>query len=472
MRSASIRSRVIAAVVGLTMVALLVSGLVIVVRGNAATLERVAADQYRAVSALEDLARSGDPSTGQSYDSADSLLRATIRNTVTAPSEGIMGVVDGRVRWLAADGVTLRLENDPELVDLALSLAGGDVVVTGQVTTARHHYFYTVAPVLIDGAGASGNALVLATDLSQEGAPLRELYLTYAVVAGVSLGGVAFLIWLLVGRLLRPIQRMNRTAARISETDLGERIPVTGQDDLSGLAVTINGMLDRLQRAVDGQRRLLDDVGHELRTPLTIIGGHLELLDVADPEDVTATRDLVIDETRRMRRLVDDLLTLARSEQPDFVSPGACDVARLTDEAVAKAAVLGRRHWVLTGLADVEAPLDGQRITQAWLQLAANAVQYSADGSTISMGSRVAGGSLELWVADQGVGMKSEELTAVVGRRARGSSAVPGASTGLGLAIVEAIVKAHGGELRLASVPGEGTTATMVIPWRTVMEEQ
>ena len=80
-------------------------------------------------------------------------------------------------------------------------------------------------------------------------------------------------------------------------------------------------MLDRLENAFGSQRELLDDVGHELRTPLTIVRGHLELLDPDDPDDVVATQALALDELDRMHRLVDDLVTLATADRPDFVRP-------------------------------------------------------------------------------------------------------------------------------------------------------
>lgn len=99
---------------------------------------------------------------------------------------------------------------------------------------------------------------------------------SYAVVAFGALMIIAAAGWRVVGGLLRPVRLLRDTARRITETDLSERIAVTGRDDLSDLARTVNAMLDRLQLAFGSQRRLLDDLGHELRTPLTIVRGHLE----------------------------------------------------------------------------------------------------------------------------------------------------------------------------------------------------
>ena len=378
-----------------------------------------------------------------------------------------MGVVDGRVRWAAQAGVQLRPEHDPEFTQAMLTLARADVVSHGRLTTAQRDYRYLVAPVRFGDEEPSG-ALVRAVDFGAEESLLGEVWRSYLLMALGSLLLVGLLIWLLVGRLLQPISWMRRTAEQISDTDLSQRIPVRGADDLSALGETINGMLDRLESAVGAQRDLLDDVGHELRTPLTIIRGHLELLDVTDADDVTATRALLLDETDRMGRLVDDLLALAKAERPEFMQPQATDIARLTDETLAKAAGLGERRWVLDALADTELVLDPQRIAQAWLQLAANAVRYSEPGSAVGMGSRVEAGELWLWVRDEGTGIDPADLDRVTRRFERGtaSGSGSGSGTGLGLAIVAAIAQAHHGRMDIDSEPGRGSRISIVLPAR------
>ncbi|MCW5953989.1 MAG: HAMP domain-containing protein, partial [Propionibacteriaceae bacterium] len=342
----SIRARVIAAVMTFTGLALVLSGVGIYIQGEASTRQRVIGDLGRAPDEVARLAEGNDPETGEPFTGVEALLRASMQRVVHPPSEGSFAILDDRIRWTAPDGVLLRAEDDPELVAAVMPLASGDHVVQGDLTTALREYRYIVVPV--HGAvGDPAGALVRVADMGMERAILQPVYLTYSLIAIGTLLLVAMLIWLVVGRLLRPISWMRQTAERITETDISQRIGVRGNDDLSALAVTVNGMLDRLESAVGAQRELLDDVGHELRTPLTIVRGHLELMDAADPGDVTATRTLVLDELDRMRRLVDDLLTLAKAEQPDFVVTEPVDVARLTDETLAKASSLGERHWVL-----------------------------------------------------------------------------------------------------------------------------
>lgn len=460
----SVRARVIAAVVVLTGLALLLSGVIVYNRGHALTQERVAAELGRAADEFRALATEGvDAATGARFAAAEPLLRVAVQRSVLAPTEGVLGIVDGRVRWAAQSGVELRLEDDPEFVAAVLPLAGASTISQGTLATSLRDYRYLVVPVGFGDAAPSG-ALVRAVDFGAEEALLGEVSRSFVLVAVGSLLLVGLLIWLLVGRLLEPISWMRRTADEISETDLGARIPVRGADDVSALAETFNSMLDRLEGAVGAQRALLDDVGHELRTPLTIMRGHLELLDPHDPDDVAATRTLVLDEADRMGRLVDDLLALAKAERAEFMQPEATDLARLTDETLVKATALGPRHWVLDELAEAEVVLDPQRVAQAWLQLAANAVRFSADGSTVGLGSRIEGNQVRLWVRDEGVGIDPADHERVLRRFERGSAA---GGSGLGLAIVAAIARAHGGRVEIESERGRGSRISMVVPVRT-----
>lgn len=460
----SVRARVIAAVVVLTGLALLLSGVIVYNRGHALTQERVAAELGRAADEFRALATEGvDAATGARFAAAEPLLRVAVQRSVLAPTEGVLGIVDGRVRWAAQSGVELRLEDDPEFVAAVLPLAGASTISQGTLATSLRDYRYLVVPVGFGDAAPSG-ALVRAVDFGAEEALLGEVSRSFVLVAVGSLLLVGLLIWLLVGRLLEPISWMRRTADEISETDLGARIPVRGADDVSALAETFNSMLDRLEGAVGAQRALLDDVGHELRTPLTIMRGHLELLDPHDPDDVAATRALVLDEADRMGRLVDDLLALAKAERAEFMQPEATDLARLTDETLVKATALGPRHWVLDELAEAEVVLDPQRVAQAWLQLAANAVRFSADGSTVGLGSRIEGNQVRLWVRDEGAGIDPADHERVLRRFERGSAA---GGSGLGLAIVAAIARAHGGRVEIESERGRGSRISMVVPMRT-----
>ena len=216
------------------------------------------------------------------------------------------------------------------------------------------------------------------------------------------------------------------------------------------------------------QRQFLDDAGHELKTPLTVVRGHLELLDPTDPDDLEQTRELVLDEVDRMSRLVTDLILLAKSRRPDFLVVGDVELGGLTQSVLAKATALGERDWQLDDAAHGRAVLDEQRITQALLQLADNAVKHTDTGAVIAVGSAVEDGRVRLWVRDTGDGIRPEDRDAVLERFGRSSVRAGDDGFGLGLSIVRAIADAHGGEVVIRDAEPRGTHVEIALPERTL----
>ncbi|HEX5862189.1 MAG TPA: HAMP domain-containing sensor histidine kinase, partial [Nocardioides sp.] len=283
------------------------------------------------------------------------------------------------------------------------------------------------------------------------------------------------------GRLLAPLGRLSDTADEISATDLSRRLPETGNDDITALTRTVNGMLARLEDAFVGQRQFLDDAGHELRTPLTVLRGHLEVLDQGDPDDVARTRELLLDELDRMARLVGDLILLAKTGRPDFLDVRPASLERLTHTVLAKARGLGDRSWRLDGAVEAVVPMDEQRITQAVLQLADNAVKHTRPGDEIAIGSSCDDGWARIWVRDTGPGVPAEDQQRIFERFTRGEVSLDDEGFGLGLSIVSAIVEAHDGTVTVEDSEPTGArfviglraepdptarTTTMEVPWQ------
>ncbi|MCB7136804.1 sensor histidine kinase [Cellulosimicrobium marinum] len=486
----TVRARMLAAFLALSAFALVLAG------GAAYLLQREQVDARideslrQAAGEVSTLSASGtNPVTGEPFSSTEDVVVAAMQLMVPARNEGVVGLRDARAPLVTQQSVQVHLEDDPALLEALAADVAGTRTVLRSVTTPVADYRAVVVPVLADPTSAdasatgqtpppspgapvtpdTGTALVLAYDRGAEQAEFTRVFGTYALVALVALLLTGVVGWVVAGRLLRPIRVLARTAQDIGESDLSARIPVTGNDDLSHLSRTVNGMLDRLEGAFESQRRLLDDVGHELRTPLTVVRGHLELMDPQDPQDARETRDLTLDELDRMNRLVDDLVTLATIGRPDFVRPADADVGRLTDDVHDKIRTLGDRRWLVDARADVVAPVDSQRLTQALLQLAANAVKFSADGTVVAIGSAVSddGTRLRLWVRDEGVGIAPDQADRIFERFAQapapaGRERPEGA--GLGLAIVSAIAEGHGGHASVASTPGVGSTFTLDLP--------
>jgi len=464
----SVRARVLGAVLALTALGVLVAG------GSAHLADRQRMDREidavlaRSVAEFSRLASDGeDPETGEPFASASRLVYIALQRMVPASNEGMLGYVDGKRRWDAPVTVAVRLEEDRELLAAldAYSPPADGRLRPARLTTSTTTWAFAVVPVSGTELETQDSGMfVVAVDVDAELAPALETFRTFLVFAGVVIVIVGLVGWLLAGRLLAPIAALRRTAQEISDTDLSRRIEVTGdRDDVSELAHTVNAMLDRLEQAFSSQRELLDDVSHELRTPLTVLRGHLELLDPSDAEDVAATRTLALDEIDRMGRLVADLTTLAKVQRPDFVVRAVEDLGLLTDDVFDKARTLGDRAWSLVSRADAEGAVDRQRLTQAWLQLAANAVKFSEPGSAVRLGSRLSDGELVVWVADEGVGIAPEHLATVFDRFERAAAGKVEGS-GLGLAIVSAIAQAHGGRVEVRSQPGVGSTFEIVVP--------
>jgi two-component system, OmpR family, sensor kinase len=298
----------------------------------------------------------------------------------------------------------------------------------------------------------------------------REIDLAVRTHALTQLGTIvlASVIGLgLAGRVLRPLRSLTETAERITATDLTRRIPVHGKGEASRIAMAFNEMLERLEAAFATQRQFLDYASHELRVPLTVVRGNVEVLElVDDPEERASMILLVTNEIERMSRIVEDLLLLARAERPGFLAKEPVDVRALTEDIQRKATSLGVRDWRLEVTAPVVVHADGQRLTQAMMQLAQNACQHTQDEDTIRIGSAVADGHVLFWVHDSGPGVAADDRGRVFERYVKGSGRPAGSGLGLGLSIVAAIATAHGGTARLAdATAGTGARFEIVLPY-------
>ena len=464
----SIRARLLIGMLLLTGATLLIAGAVnyVLERQNLET--QMDASLARDIEDFRVLADTGiEPETQEHFTKASELMYTAMQYNQLSETQSVIGMQDSEIIWSAPENVSLRLEQDAEFVDWAANLEPDSAYIT-TVETDRSTYRAAVVPVHLAEDSAPG-IYIEAADLQAE---LREVHLSLAIFIGAGagallIGGIA--AWLLVGRMLQPVRDVQATAQRISEEELDSRIQVRGHDEFAELTETINSMLDRLQLALEQQSQLLDDVGHELRTPITIIRGHLELVDPNDPEDVAQTRDIGLDELQRMSLLVNDLVTLAQSNTTDFIQPKPTDIGEFMHDIHAKAQALGTRDWTLSARAHGWVTVDTARLTQAMLQLCANAVKFSEPDTAVELGSTfrhsaTTGTDLCLWVADSGIGITPEDQRGIFKRFGRGSSGERTQGSGLGLNIVSAITSAHGGTIHVESTPGAGSIFIITIP--------
>jgi signal transduction histidine kinase len=429
------------------------------------TDERIRTDLIQESQEFGTLVNGSDPETGQPFGpDVGRIFDVFLDRNVPARNEVILTFVDGEFHRRSRPEPHVELQLEPEFVSRVATVSEP---VNGRHQTTVGGVDYLAVPVNVDGTTRGVFVVAAFRDLQQ--AEADDILRAVSTVGLVLLIIGSVLAWRLADRVLAPVRRTAATARSITETDLEQRVEVRGHDEVADLAQTFNEMLDRVSAAIGEQRRFMADAGHELRTPLTVARGHLELADQQDPEDLGRTIDLVLDEIDRMTRLVNELTLLAAATRPDFVRRSEMDAGDLIATVFEKARVLAERDWQVVVGQDVSLSADRQRLTQAMLQLAQNAVQHTESGQQITLGADADDGHVRLWVRDAGEGIEPSEQHEVFRRFYRGKSPGDhGASghTGLGLSIVSAIAEAHGGTVELASAPGSGATFTLVIPRR------
>ena len=294
--------------------------------------------------------------------------------------------------------------------------------------------------------------------------------------------------WMMAGRALRPVDQVTAAAARIASGDgtsssLAARLPVPPADDeLARLSSTFNAMLDRLQASFRAQERFVADASHELRTPLTAIRGNVDVLSRQTrngsrslmPADLEPALDDIRIESDRMRRLLDDLLLLARSDAGEGGQQFPITrEAGVRLDAIARDAVRTAGSLTHGQLLELEAPrpvlIDGDpdRLRQLIMILLDNAIRHTPAGGHVRVAvASGADGTVRVAVRDDGEGITPEHLPHVFERfyRADGARGRASGGTGLGLAIARAICRAHGGEIDVKSNPGQGSTFIATLP--------
>ena len=279
---------------------------------------------------------------------------------------------------------------------------------------------------------------------------------------------------LVVRRVTMPLSDIMKAADSLAGGDLAARVLVRGSREFRHLADSFNRMAGALETADRQRRELLADVAHELRTPLTVVQGNLEGLRDGVYQPTPEHLDLILDETLKLGRLVDDLrlLTLAEAGQLSL-DLQALDVPQLLVDLRDTFACQANEAGVDLTVDAVESlpPLlaDPQRLGQVLGNLIGNALRHTPRGGQVTLGAALAptGDAVRLWVADTGEGIAADDLPRIFDRFWRGDPArshEAGAGSGLGLAIARSLVEAHGGRIWADSQLGQGTTISCLLP--------
>jgi signal transduction histidine kinase len=321
-------------------------------------------------------------------------------------------------------------------------------------------------------------ALVVAIPLSSsavfyEIVSLRELERTLQVL-GLALSAVAIMVagggaavgWYVTRHALRPMTAVATAARHIAEGDLSTRLDPLTEPDLAELSTSFNHMADQLSRRIERDDRFAADVSHELRSPLQTLAAAVSVLDRrrdAFDERARAAATLISDEITRFQALVQDLLELARSDQPAHREP--TDVVELAGRVCRARGTVDCTIERVDGTPAVWT-VDKRRVEQALGNLIDNAVRYGGGPVAVRL-ARADGGTGVMEVDDAGPGVAPENRGAIFNRFVRGPAANArgtGDGTGLGLAIVAEHARAHGGQAAVHDRPGGGSRFRLELP--------
>jgi len=292
------------------------------------------------------------------------------------------------------------------------------------------------------------------------------------LLAGALAAGIALVVarWLARG-MTQPLRDMAAAAQKMETGDYSQRVHTRSRDEVGQLATAFNRMSAELQDLEQSRRDLLANVSHELKTPITAIRAHLEnLLDGVEQPDPT-TLQVMLTQTERLGRLIEQLLELSRLESGELpLLREETPLAPLVTQVLSEIEVARSDRGVAVESAlptDLPAvDVDRERVHQVLFNLVDNAVRFTPAGGAVTVSAHAYNGSVEIRVADTGVGIPPEHLPRLFERfyRADPSRSREDGGTGIGLAIARSVVEAHGGHIKAESELGTGSVFTFDLP--------
>lgn len=375
--------------------------------------------------------------------------------------------------WLAGS-ITPENNNLDITPNIITALSGGN----GDASDPNADYMDIALPV----EGGSSDYIIYVIDNRETMRSLNDQLLQIIVEAmAVGLVISVLLSLLLAKTMIAPIQELTHAAEKVASGDFSDKVENSSKDEIGVLTRTFNDMavqledtLDDLKRSEQMRREFVANVSHELRTPITGVKSYAETL-AADPDMPADTRErflnVILNESDRMTKIVQDLLTLSRFDAGSFefsfdefsFETSVRDVynaVRMEAQAHGHVFVLE----VEPGIPRIRG--DKARVEQVLMNMVSNAIKYTKDGGRITIKAGVRGGEVWCSVKDNGIGIPKDDTTKVFDRFYRVDKARSRESggTGLGLSIAQEIVVRHGGRIDLKSRLGHGTTITVWLP--------
>jgi signal transduction histidine kinase len=348
----------------------------------------------------------------------------------------------------------------PVLTKHQLSRVGNGRYFSGEVKVLGGDSQLLATPIRV---GNEPMVLVVGSSIDGYNRARSRLEAVLLIASPLLVGLLAATGWLLAGAALGPVRRLTAQADDIGADKLGRRLAVPdSHDEIEHLALTINAMLDRIERAVANERMFIDDASHELRTPISILRGELELALArpGDEEEVAASLRSALDEAVRLGRLAEDLLALARVRAGELqIEPSSVDLVR-SSERVAQG--LGDEGVPIVVKGAGEAWADPDRVDQILTNLLVNARRHAV--SRIEVSVTAGAQTTDLEVADDGHGFPPSMVPVTFERFVRADPARgrETGGTGLGLAIVAGLARAQGAVITAGNDSSLGGAAVRI----------
>jgi signal transduction histidine kinase len=400
--------------------------------------------------------------------SISAYLEAARDYLVVADTGGQVLALSDVTRSLSAEALE-RLTTPLDTLPLRRHVAELDL--GGPVGKAR----YLVVPV--SGAGPIVGGLLVATPMRQASFGPTDLLQSMLLIAPVILVSAGLIGYWLAGTSMRPVEGIMDEVDAISDgRSLHRRlaVPLSG-DEMARLALTVNGMLARLEQSFGSLHRFTADASHELKTPLMVLRAGVEraLTHPGIPSDIMQSLDETLAQINQMTEMVENLLTLARADEGRApLAVEECDLREIVLDVAETAGILGEEAGVTATHSVPKAPVrlavDRHRIREMLLNMVTNAIKYTNPGGTVALDLEEREDGVVFTVRDTGIGIAAGDLPHIFERFWRADPARsrtgqrPG--IGLGLAITKWIVEAHGGSITVQSRPGRGTVFSVWLP--------
>ncbi len=473
----SLRARLVASVSAVALVALAVAGAATYTAFSSAQLRQLDDALQRAHQPIEELVE------GSNRDLVQEVERAAPGTFVALedPSGQVQFMIPAREPGHEPATVDLgRFESLTRPTDRQPGRPDPAVYRTAPVATGEGEIRLRISAL------DDGSTLFIGQTLHEITEARRQLLTIELVVAAAALAVAAAAGWWLVQVGLRPLRRVEQTALAIADGgEFDHRAPGADVDNEVGrVAAALNTMLDRvhlsfeerdrteaaLRESGERMRRFVADVSHELRTPLAAVSAYTELFERgarSHPEDLERALHGIASETSRMNDLVEELLLLARLDEGRPLERATVDLSALLVEAIGTARTVAPDYPTSLSVARVVTVTgDAGRLRQVIDNLIANVRTHTPPGTSTEIGLSTDGNSAVLTVSDNGPGMPQEQASRVFERfyRADPSRSRASGGSGLGLSIVHALVRAHGGTVRVDSAPRDGFRVTVTLP--------